>query len=57
MLVTKRLTVSIDFHSNSSPTIEVNGDQQLLVWILQNIFFCVQNMKETHTGLERHKGE
>ncbi len=28
----------------------------LLTNILQNIFFCVQQMKETHTGLEQHEG-
>jgi len=25
--------------------------------ILQNIFFCVQRKKETHTGLKQHEGE
>ncbi len=34
-------------------TMKVNRDQQLFV--LQNIFFCVQNKIETHTGLERHE--
>ncbi len=29
----------------------------LVASILQNIFFCVQQKKETHAGLERHEGE
>jgi len=29
----------------------------LVTNILQNIFFSVQQKKETHTGLERHEGE
>ncbi len=29
----------------------------LVTDILQNIFFCVQQKKETHTGLEQVKGE
>ncbi len=34
-------------------TVDVNGYRQLFVTnILQNIFFCVQHKKETHTGLE-----
>ncbi len=32
---------------------EVNGHRH----ILQNIFFCIQQKKETHTGLERYEGE
>ncbi len=28
----------------------------LVINILQNIFFYVQQKKETHTGLEQHKG-
>ncbi len=47
-----------DFHSMEKNTMEVNGYQQLLVTnILQNIFFCVQQNKEIHTGLEQHEGE
>ncbi len=60
MLVIKQLMVPIDFHSISFPTMEVNGDQQLLVWffnIFLNIFFCVQHKRETYTGLERRVGE
>jgi len=29
----------------------------LVINILRNIFFCVQQKKETHTGLEQHEGE
>ncbi len=36
---------------------EVNGDQQLFGYQLQNILFCVQQKKEIHTGLEQHEGE
>jgi len=36
-------------------TMEVNGVHQLLTKILYNIFLCVQQKKETHTGLEQHK--
>ncbi len=35
---------------------EVIGDQKLFGYILQNIFFCVQQKKLTHTGLEQLKG-
>ncbi len=45
--------VAIALHSNND-TMEVNC---LITNILQNIFFCVQQKKETHTGLKRHKGE
>ncbi len=42
MLVTKQLTVAIDFHSMEENSMEVNGYHQYLVTnILQNIFFCV----------------
>ncbi len=48
MLVTKQLLVSIDFHGMEKNTMEVNGDKSCLVTnILQNIFFCVQQKKET----------
>ncbi len=29
----------------------------LVTNIVQNIVFCVQQMKENHTGLEQHEGE
>jgi len=29
----------------------------LVTNIFLNIFFCVQQMNETHTGLEQHDGE
>jgi len=36
-------------------TIEVNGVKVPIV--LQNIFLCVQQKKETHTGLQQLEGE
>ncbi len=45
MLVIKQLMVTIDFHSITFPTMEVNRDQQE---ILQIIFFCVQHKKLIH---------
>jgi len=37
---------------------EVNGAKQLLVPIvLQNIFLCVLQKKETHTGLQQLEGD
>ncbi len=29
----------------------------LITFNLQNVYFCVQNKKETHTGLEQHEDE
>jgi len=29
----------------------------LVTNILQNILFCAQQKRETHTGLEQHEGE
>ncbi len=52
MLVSKQLLVPIDFHSIDKHTMEVNGDQQLFGYILQNNLFCVQQKKEIHTGLK-----
>ncbi len=54
MLVTKQLTVAIDFHSRGKNSMEVN---LLVNNILQNIFFCVQQKKLIHTGLEKLEGE
>jgi len=50
MLVTRQLTVAIDFKSMGS----INC---LFANILQNIFFCVHQKKETHTGLKQLEGE
>ncbi len=40
-------------------TMEINGEQQqcLVIYILQNISFCVQQNKETHTDLEQLESE
>jgi len=32
---------------------EVNGNQKLVTNIIQNILFCVQQNKETNTGIEQ----
>jgi len=38
--------------------VEVNGAQRLLVTdVLQNIYVCVQQKKETHSGLKHLEGE
>ncbi len=42
MLVTKHLTVAIDFHNIYFYTVEVNGTvSNLVTQALQMIFFCV----------------
>ncbi len=51
MLVIKQLMVPIDLHT----TIDVNRDQQLFGF--SNIFFGVQQKKETYTGMEGHGGK
>ncbi len=39
-------------------TMNVNEHDQLFDYLhLQNVYFCVQNKKETHTGLEQHEDE
>jgi len=55
MPVTKQLMVPTDF---ISIFVLYYGSQwgPSTLWLpisLQNIFFCVQNKKETHTGLEQ----
>ncbi len=47
-LVTKQLTVAIDFYLFLH-TMEVSG---LVTNIVENIFFCAQQNKETHTVLQ-----
>jgi len=53
MIGTKQLFGTIDFHSKN--TMEINGAKVPIV--LQNIFLCVQQKKETHTGLQQLEGE
>jgi len=36
---------------------DYRDNNYLVTIILQNIFFCFQQKKETHTGLEHHGGE
>jgi len=47
----------IDFNSRETNSIQVNGAHQLVIDILQNVFFYVPNKKELHTGSEQHWGE
>ncbi len=55
MLVTRQLTVAIDFHSISSHILQVSGYQQLSGYQhSSNIFLC--SIREIHTGLEQHEG-
>ncbi len=56
--VTRLFWGTIDFHSRKKNTMEVNGAQNCSVsHILQNIFLCVQQNKDIHTGLELLEGE
>jgi len=50
--------IAIDFHCRKNSTMEFNAYtvNSLITNILQNIFFCVQQKKETHTGLEQAAG-
>ncbi len=51
MLVAKELTVAIDFCSMEKTTMEANGYYQMFGYnTLQNIFFCVQQLKEKSGG-------
>ncbi len=47
---------AIDFHSIYF-FISVGGYHQLVTNILQNIFYCVQQKKESHWSLEQLEGE
>ncbi len=58
MRETEQFWGTIDFHSIFFPTMEVNGAPNSLVTnFLQNIFLCVQQNKDIHTGLELLEGE
>jgi len=58
MSVTKQLMDPIDFNSIFSQLWKSMGSINCLVTdILQNIFFCVQQKKEIHTGLKQVEGE
>jgi len=46
---------TIDSIVEKKNTMEVNGAKVPIV--LQNIFLCVQQKKETHTGLQKLEGE
>ncbi len=56
MWVTKQLTAAIDlFFPHTWRSIGTNNC--LVTNILQNVFFCVQQKREIHMGLERHEGK
>ncbi len=58
MWETEQFWGTIDLYSIFSPSMEVNGAQNSLVTnFLQNIFLCVRQNKDIHTGLELLKGE
>ncbi len=50
MLVTKQLTVAIDFYIMQMTTVNCLVTNIL---ILQNILFCVQQLREIYTGLDK----
>ncbi len=55
MFVTRLFWGTIDLLKN---TMEVNGAPELLCsHILQNIFLCVQQNEDIHSGLELLEGE
>ncbi len=56
MLVTNQLLVAIDIHTMEKHAMEVHGKPKT-VCSLQNVTFCVQQKKETHTILEKLEGE
>ncbi len=55
---TEQFWGTIDFHSIFFPTMEVNGaPKQPGYKLSSNIFLCVHQKKEIHTGLELLEGE
>ncbi len=57
MWETEQFWGTIDFHSIFCPTMEVNGQNSLITNFLPNIFLCVRQNKDIHTGLELLEGE
>ncbi len=59
MWETEQLWGTIAFHSIFFvPTMEVNGAKNNLVTnFLQNLFLCVRQNKDIHTGLQLLEGE
>ena len=59
MLIARQLMVAIDFHSIFFFLLwkSMGSISRLVTNFLQNIFFCVQQKKESHTGFEQHEGE
>ncbi len=56
MWVAIQLMVAIDFQRMKKKKSIATVDC-LVTHVLQNIIFCAQNKKETHTGLEGHEDE
>ncbi len=57
MFLTNHLLVDTDFYSMKQVTNKsMDTSISLVMNILQNIFFCDQQKKENHTGLEQHEG-
>ncbi len=59
MLITNELTVAIAFHSIFYCSIlwkAMATVNSLVTNILQNILFFLQQLKESHTGLEQFEG-
>ncbi len=58
MWETEQFWGTIDFHAIFLSTVEVNGAQNSLVTsFLLNIYICVQQNKDIHSGLELLEGE
>ncbi len=59
MLGNKQPMIPIDFYSVGEKILWKSMDTVicLVTNILQNIFFCVQQKKESHTGLEQLETE
>ncbi len=58
MMVTKQFLAAIDFHSMEKiPWKSMATSNCLFTNILKNTLFCVQQKKETHTGLEELESE
>ncbi len=49
----KHLLVAIDFHCIDSSNKSMATGNSLVTNNLQNILFCVEQKKETHTGMEQ----
>jgi len=57
MSVTKQLMDPIGYGGGEILWKSMGSINCLVTNILQNIFICVQQKKEIHTGVEQHEGE